>query len=278
MTGTTVVGPPFDAVAASYDSVFTRTPLGSWLRSRVWAQLEGAFAPGMRVLELGCGTGEDALWLARRGVRVLATDSSPEMLEIARRKAAGDVAGRLVSFAMLNLNAPQLPQESPPVVDGPPFDGALSNFGGLNCAQDRHGVARFLSRLVRSGGRVALVVMGPWCPWEVAWYSLQGDWRKATRRWGLRGIEAEVAGRLVRVWYPSPARLRRDFVPWFRGRGIVGVGAIVPPPHLRGLVEVRPWLFGRLQEAEGRLAAVWPFTILNDHYLLELERTDCAPG
>ena len=43
---------------------------------------------GERVLELNCGTGEDAVHLARRGVRVLATDNSPRMLAAARSKIA----------------------------------------------------------------------------------------------------------------------------------------------------------------------------------------------
>jgi SAM-dependent methyltransferase len=45
---------------------------------------------GRRVLEVGCGTGRLAAALAEReGARVWAVDSSPEMLEVARRQAGG---------------------------------------------------------------------------------------------------------------------------------------------------------------------------------------------
>jgi SAM-dependent methyltransferase len=43
---------------------------------------------GSRVLELGCGAGRTAVELARRGLRVCATDAVPEMVELAREHAA----------------------------------------------------------------------------------------------------------------------------------------------------------------------------------------------
>jgi SAM-dependent methyltransferase len=47
-----------------------------------------AGGPVRRVLDLGCGTGNHALPLARRGYTVSGVDLSAEMLEVARRKAA----------------------------------------------------------------------------------------------------------------------------------------------------------------------------------------------
>jgi hypothetical protein len=50
----------FDERAAGYDADFTNTPLGSALRTLVWARLDRVFTGAQRVLDLGCGTGEDA--------------------------------------------------------------------------------------------------------------------------------------------------------------------------------------------------------------------------
>ena len=90
---------PFDAAAARYDAEFTDTALGRALRQLVWRRLDAAFPPGARVLELACGTGEDARHLAGRGVSVFASDQSAAMLEIARQKCAGLPA----QFAQLDL-------------------------------------------------------------------------------------------------------------------------------------------------------------------------------
>jgi SAM-dependent methyltransferase len=242
----------FDAVAASYDGAFSDRALGQMLRAAVRERL--TFAPGERVLELGCGTGEDAVWLAGRGVDVVATDSSPAMLALARAKAGG-----AVTFEQLELAAPR--------IDGR-FDGAFSNFGALNCVEDRRPLARALGEAVRPGGRVVLVVMGPVCAWEIAWHLAQGSGRTAFRR--LRsGADAHVGGGAhVRVWYPSPGRLRRELAPWFGQVELAPLGLLVPPTYLADLVDRHPVLFARLARLERRLPLPW----LADHYAAVFER------
>ena len=101
------------------------------------AQLAAAFGPGDHVLELGCGTGEDALWLARHGVRVTATDVSQTMLAVAQRKAAAANLTDLIDFAAIDLAS--LPSTSSFIIHRhrSPFSAAFSNFGPLNCLPDR---------------------------------------------------------------------------------------------------------------------------------------------
>ncbi len=66
----------------------------------------GAVAPG-RTLEVGCGTGNDALWLAGRGFEVLGIDVSPSAIEKARDKLAG--APLRCRFAVLDFLAEPSP-------------------------------------------------------------------------------------------------------------------------------------------------------------------------
>ncbi|NJN98346.1 MAG: class I SAM-dependent methyltransferase, partial [Anaerolineales bacterium] len=80
----------FDAFAAAYDDDFTHSLLGQLLRPRVWDILAQHFSAGQHVLELTCGTGEDALWLTRRGVHVTATDGSAAMVRQAEAKAEAE--------------------------------------------------------------------------------------------------------------------------------------------------------------------------------------------
>jgi ubiquinone/menaquinone biosynthesis C-methylase UbiE len=74
----------FDSVAPRYDELFTSTPVGRFQRMVIWKQAVKAFRPGSRVLELNCGTGQDAIFLARSGIVVTACDASPEMIKQAR--------------------------------------------------------------------------------------------------------------------------------------------------------------------------------------------------
>lgn len=274
---TTFIPAAFDGAAAGYDDAFTRRRLGRWLRAAVWEQL-AAFQPGETVLDLGCGTGEDAVWLARRGVRVVATDAAPAMLAVARQKAvAAGVADR-VAFTPLDLAAPLspspdalLPGHWPLATDH--FVGVYSNFGALNCLADRRPLAAALAGWLRPGGRLVLVVMGPCCPWEVVWHLARGEVGTATRRWRGGGRARVGGGATTPVWYPSPRRLRAEFAPAFRARRMVGLGALLPPTHLGHLVERWPGFSGWLAGLERRLGHRFPLTWLNDHYLVVLERT-----
>jgi ubiquinone/menaquinone biosynthesis C-methylase UbiE len=74
----------FDRLAAGYDAGFSERPVARWLRAREHERLALHVRPGEAALDLGCGTGTDALWLAEQGMQVTALDASPAMLEIAR--------------------------------------------------------------------------------------------------------------------------------------------------------------------------------------------------
>src|SRR5947209_11593410 len=68
----------YDLVAASYDDVEGRNELSERVRRYTLEAALKVFKPGDRILELGCGTGRDAVALARRGIRVDGTDRSEE--------------------------------------------------------------------------------------------------------------------------------------------------------------------------------------------------------
>ena len=258
---------PFDAVAPQYDAAFTDRLLGRWLRAMVWQRLARTFDPGQRVLELGCGTGEDAVWLASRGVIVTATDTSTAMLEIARHKAERAGVSDRVTVSRLDL-------ESLERVDAldEQYDGVVSNFGPVNCVEDRRAVADTLARLVRPGGRVVLVVMGPVCPWEIVWHLSHGQVRTAFRRF-RRGAPAHVgAGETLRVWYQSHRRIQSEFGAHFDVLETAGIGLLLPPSGMAGLVDRAPRAFGKLTAVDRRLAGTLPWRWLNDHYLMILER------
>ncbi len=49
--------------------------------------------PGSRVLDIGCGSGRDLLWLKRQGFRVLGFERAPGLAALARQQAECDVVG-----------------------------------------------------------------------------------------------------------------------------------------------------------------------------------------
>ena len=218
----------FNSIASEYDSEFTNTPLARALRAIVWARLDALFPPGARVLELACGTGEDAGHLASRGVQVLATDQSEKMLDIARAKCAG----LPVAFAKVDLRNARIGELGT-------FDGVFSNFGGLNAISDYQSLS--LPSSVKPGGKLLFVIMGRHCAWEMAWHLLHGDRMTAFRRWQKEGTLARVGQATMPVYYPSTAELRRAFAPHFRLVRVRPLGNFLPPSYLEHLT--RRWWF-----------------------------------
>ena len=140
----------FDAVAEEFDGRFTPWASVAAQRRAVHSVLARAFPPGARLLEIGGGTGEDAVWLAERGREVLMTDASPAMVRVARAKFEGRA----------RLSAAVAPAEDlQALAELGPFDGAYSNFAGLNCVTDLSAFARGLARLVVPGGPVPVRIM-----------------------------------------------------------------------------------------------------------------------
>jgi SAM-dependent methyltransferase len=255
------VASAFDSAARAYDVEFTRTVIGAAMRRAVWARCAARFPAGSHILEMNCGTGEDALWLAGRGISVLATDVSPAMLQIAANKLASAPSAAAVGFQRLAWEELESFEEGP-------FDGVLSNFGGLNCVADLAAAARALGPKLRLGGAAILCIMGPLVPWEWLWFLGHGDPGRAFRR--LRPAGTAWSG--ITIHYPSIAKTRRAFAPQFRVSRVSALGALLPPPYVEKWIGRHPRALAALDRVERRFENRWPLPQLADHYVIELER------
>jgi cyclopropane fatty-acyl-phospholipid synthase-like methyltransferase len=258
---------PFDAIADRYDDTFNTSKIGRAQRASVWRELGKAFRPGDRVLEIGCGTGVDACFLAERGVRVLACDSSPQMIAVATRRIAE--TGKQESVHPRLLAAEDIAS----LRHSDFFDGAFSNFGALNCVQDLRQLAKDLAILLRPGATVLLCWMGRYCLWEITWYLAQGKPSKALRRFHREGATALLAeGASVRVFYPSVRLLAQTFASEFQLKSVRGIGVFVPPSYLETWANRFPGLFGLSVRADSFLGRCPGIRTFADHILLEFRR------
>ena len=239
----------FDNLAAQYDRLWTRTTVGQLQREAVWRGIAPLFKPGHSVLDLGCGTGEDAVRLMDAGLRVHAIDASPEMVRVSRNRG---------------VDAEVLPIENCGQLEGR-FDAVLSNFGALNCVADLEALREPLGRLVRPGGYLAICLIGRFCLWETAWSLLRARPGKAFRRW--RSSAMSSLG--FRVFYPSKRNLDAALGPQFALLNWRGIGLSVPPSYVTGLSD------GALHKLDAcdRRIAHWPLLRgLSDHRLFVFVR------
>lgn len=251
----------FDKAALHYDNNWTSSLLGRLQREQVWQVMDRIVKPGERILDVACGTGADAIHLAARGVRVHATDISPEMLQATRKKLVSAGQDHAVTTELLAL------QNLSHLKDRGPFDGAISNFGAINCVPDLRRVALDLARVLRPGAPFLLCSMGQFCVCETIWYLSRAQPRKAFRRWhgvATASLELELP---FEVFYPSIARMEEAFAGNFRLRSWRGVGVFVPPSYVT-LANDHPRLFTRMAVLD-RLVGGWPLVrAFADHRLM----------
>ena len=262
-----LAGSAFDTIAESYDSLFTASLIGRSQRAAVWRKAQSVFRAEDRVLELNCGTGTDAFFLASLGLTVTACDASPRMIEQAQRQKASEASRAAVDFRVLCTESlDQLPSDLP-------FDGAFSNFSGLNCISDLSKTWRLLAHRLRPGAQVLVCLSTRFCIWEILHYLSKRQFHKGLRR--CRGAaEATLGGNSFPVYYPTLRSLRRSFRPMFRLCSISGIGITVPPSYLESWARRNPAVF-RFCEAVDRLFCEWPgIRVIGDHMLLHLERVN----
>lgn len=262
----------FDMMADRFDGRFGEWASVAAQRNAVRRHLLAAFPVGSHLLELAGGTGEDALFMAAHRRSVLLTDGSPAMIARAAAKAAAAGLTDRVSTQQLVLEQlDAAPADGPDLLSTRMFDGAWSNFAGLNCVADLRPVARGLARLLPDGAPALLVMFGPLPPGEILTQLVRGDPRAALRRLRRARSEARIGGKGFDVHYPTPRVVARAFAPWFRLHRMRGIGVFVPPSAAEPFISRLPRVLNTL-EALDRIAAA-PLALLGDHVLLHFVRT-----
>jgi SAM-dependent methyltransferase len=265
------IGWGFDGSASSYDDAIGSNPAMQYMRWISLSTLLSTFRSGQRVLEIGCGTGEEAVVLAQRGVQVVATDLSPRMAQRAREKvAAAGLQGRI---QVRCLAAGQLGALQDEWGEGA-FEGAYSSFGPLNGEPDLGPVRKALATLLCPGSRLVASVMNRYCAFETVWYLAHGRPGEAIRRWGGRTMAKVSPGlpSVVPTSYHTPHSFARAFAPTFRRHSCRALPFLLPPPFAASLWWKQAHWMQRFARWEERLAPHWPFYALGDHYLIILQR------
>jgi ubiquinone/menaquinone biosynthesis C-methylase UbiE len=256
----------FDSVAADYDGPRGNNELIQDMRSEMWRCLDATFAPGSRLIDLGCGTGLDAVRMARCGHRVTATDWSPRMVERTRERAEHEALTDRVQA--LAIGAHELHR-----IEGQElFDGAYSNLGPLNCVPDLAALAAECARLVRPRGALVFTVIGRVCPWEMAYFGLKRNFPRIGVRFASGMVPVGMNRRIVWTRYYTPREFLRPFSRYFDVRHRRGLCVFAPPPYLVWMKSRWPRVYRGLGRLD-RLAGGWPLLrSMGDHFLVVMTR------
>lgn len=203
------------------------SPVSRYHRDRVRSYLLKSVLPQSRqmsILNLGCGTGNDAMWLASLGHRVLAVDDCPEKLAEAKSRPLKEADQ--IQFAELDVNSCSA-------------DSFTSEFDLLLCGSEvvNRSAPEGLRRLavaatswVRPGGRALLVTTS----------------RTPTR------IPVNDAP----LWFHEPREIAQYFSPAFVAIRLRTLTVVMPEPHYSGNLNNRPGRLATLGAVDKLLAAL----------------------
>ncbi len=257
----------FDAVASQYDKEFTHTAIGKYQRNTVWEYLNLNLATNLNVLELSCGTGEDAIHLAQQGHQIIATDIAQGMIEATKQK--------ILKYQLEDkIQATRCSAQSIDSLDHKSdFDLIFSNFGGLNClnAKELTSLSKKMKAMMKPNASFIAVIMSDFCLWETAYFLAKRKAEKAFRRRNTEGVMANVGNEKIKTYYYSPTTFYQFFKSDFEWVKSVAVGAAIPPSYLEPFFHKRPKYLKVLNKIEQKINYWKPVAAISDHYLIHLK-------
>jgi len=256
----------FDSVAPDYDGPRGNNSLIRDMRAEMWRWMDATFVSGNNLMDLGCGTGLDAVRMAQSGYRVTALDWSSQMIartvDRARRESVSD------RVRALSIGAHELER----LEGADSYDGAYSNLGPLNCVPVLADVSRECARLLKPGGSLIFTVVARVCPWEIAYYALRRRWSRITIRFARNVVPVSMNSRTIWTRYYSPSEFYRSFEREFALVHYRGVCVFSPPPYLAGVKERHPRWYEILWRID-QITAGWPLLrSLGDHFLIIMKK------
>ena len=259
---------PFDHIA-TYDSLFTRSIIGQLQRKQVWRYLQKITPQlkGLEILELNCGSNEDAALFSERGVNLVATDISEEMLKVTVQRAN--------QFSMQNKISSQFldPESFDETIFDKKFDLVFSNFGGLNCIQPES-LKRLLAKIptiLAPGGRFIGVIMPKFCLWETTYHLLKFRFGEAFKRATDDEVELSLPGMTIKSWYYNPAQIRKWSGSSFKLIRTLPIGFSMPPINLEPHFTKRKTFLFKLSSWGKKFDHLSLFSRMSDHYLIDLQ-------
>jgi len=255
----------FNLYALTFDYDESINEIIKWMRRIVHKIYLAEFKQGDKLLELNSGTGIDAMFLAGHGIKVHATDISENMINAIKEKIKNQNSEN-------SVEAELCPFEKIGQIKESGFDGAISNFGGLNCISNFEKLSDDLSGKIKTGGRFIAVVMNRFCPWEIFYYLLKLNFKEAFRRFKKEGIYAGLGSEKIRTYYFSPSGFAKFFKKHFTTKKIYTLGLYTPSPYLFGIYNRSPFFVKLFMKIDNLVKGIFPFNRFGDHFIIILEK------
>ena len=251
----------FSKISQHYENLDKTSSLISWMRKQVRNHLHKEIKPASKILEINCGSGIDAVYLAKKGHNVHATDIAPGMIDFVTSKIKSESLKE-------NLSCERLPFNELNKLNHQKYNHIFSNFGGLNCSseEDLQEVFGLFKQLLSPNGKITLVLMPKICIWEFL-KILKGN-KTAFRRLKRNGVLANIEGEQVHTYYHSANRIKKLLLKDFKNFKVENICFLAPTGNRVDFPEKHPLLFKFLSSLDSITNKIPFLRGYGDYYIL----------
>lgn len=258
----------FDSAAEEYDFTIGRNYINTWIRKRSIRELLRFAKPTDIALEVGCGTGAEAIEIAEYVAKIIATDVSDKMIEILSKKVqARGLTNRIIP---LQVRAADI-SKAGDLTDGRKVDLAYSFNGALNCEPELEDFVRELSSIIVEGGYFVCSIRNSFCLSEALSHAVVLQFDKMTPRKN-QPVMVSVGGMDIPAFYYQPATFADFFSTNFKLRKLIGLPTLLPPAYLSDYYVKFKNVASFLERLEGVLSDRFPFNRVGDQSLFVFQK------
>lgn len=215
------INPAFSSIYEEYETLSKENYCDIYRRNSIRKHVEAFLNPSDEILEINAGSGIDAVYFAKAGYNVLATDIADS--------AEVYINNKIKVEGLKNLEFQKLSFTDLKSIGNRKFNHIFSNYGGLNCTNDLEEIFSQFNHLLYPRGCVSLVIMPKYYPWEMATF-LKGN-KNAFRRWNKKDVLANVNNHLIPTFYNSPKRIKKAMGLDFKAVSTRNIGTFYPSLH-----------------------------------------------
>jgi ubiquinone/menaquinone biosynthesis C-methylase UbiE len=206
--------------------------LVQWIRQHFYQEIMRCAPPSATLLDLGAGTGIDAIYLVHKGYRVHGIDLASAMIQHLQELVSDKFTAQHLSMTNLEDSKVQ------------PIDLVYSNFGAINCVSDLSSIFRGIQQVLRPNGKVVVMTLPPFSPWAIIQALFSPKMLRRLGGYHSSQATAQTAGVLYPTFYYSPHTIAKAAGSHFRLLRVQSICLIAPPPSLAWLNRFFPiqWL------------------------------------
>ncbi|MDG6929300.1 MAG: methyltransferase domain-containing protein [Nitrososphaerota archaeon] len=262
------VASAFDSASEEYDFTIDHNYINAWIRAKSISSLLSIAGHGDALLEIGCGTGAEAVKISGHVRKIIATDISESMIDILKLKIrARNLQGKIIPFRLAASEISRLEG----AIGAEEIRVAYSFNGALNCEPRLAAFVEHLDRLLAPRGYFLCSIRNAVCASEmVAHLSAFRPGKGVPRR--KQPMMVSVGGRDIPALYYTPMSFAEKFRERFRLLKLTAIPAFLPPAYLSDYYVRSKPVGSILERLEALLADKAPFNRLGDQSLLVLQK------